>query len=420
MVVVPAMLTSLEANRDLVEQLEIHALGNADPHIHFALTHRLPRCGGRGACRRSGDPRRDGGRDRPELNARHAAEHADRFYLFHRRRRWNASEDVLDGWERKRGKLEEFNRLLRGATNTSFTTRIGDPSILSQVRYCITLDSDTRLPRDARPPPDRDHEHPMNRPRVRRQVAPDHLRVRNLQPRSASPWRAPQARCSRGSMPVTPGSIPMPPSSPTPIRTSSEKAFSGQGALRRRCILGDAHGRVPENALLSHDLFEGLYARTAFVPDVEIVDDFPSSVLAHARRQHRWVRGDWQILAWLLPVVPLRRGFERSRLPFISRWKILDNLRRSLVAPALLAFLISAWTWLPGRPFLWVLAALGVIAFPLYPPLTHLLRGPRLLQPLGVFLDRRSRGVLDRGGADPLAGHSSSLSTPTRWSTPSC
>jgi cyclic beta-1,2-glucan synthetase len=137
--------------------------------------------------------------------------------------------------------------------------------------------------------------------------------------------------------------------------------------------------------MLSHDLFEGLFARCALVSDVEVVDDFPSSVLAHARRQHRWVRGDWQILSWLLPVVPTRHGLERSRLPLISRWKILDNLRRSLVAPALVALLVSAWTWLPGPPLGWTLAALAVLGFPLLPPLVHLAGGPRPQQPLGVF-----------------------------------
>ncbi len=129
-----------------------------------------------------------------------------------------------------------------------------------------------------------------------------------------------------------------------------EGSFTGKGLYDVDAFTAALEGRVPENALLSHDLFEGLYARCALVSDVELVDDFPSSVLAHARRQHRWVRGDWQMLFCLLPVMPTRRGLERNRLPLISRWKILDNLRRSLLAPALLALLASAWTWLPGSP----------------------------------------------------------------------
>ena len=117
---------------------------------------------------------------------------------------------------------------------------------------------------------------------------------------------------------------------------------------------------MPENALLSHDLFEGLHARVALVSDVELVDDYPSSVLAHARRQHRWIRGDWQILFWLFPFVPSRDGLKRNTLPLIARWKILDNLRRSLVAPTLLALLVAGWTVLPGAHWFWTTAVLVV------------------------------------------------------------
>ena len=144
-----------------------------------------------------------------------------------------------------------------------------------------------------------------------------------------------------------------------------EGIFTGKGLYDVDAFVASLEGRVPENALLSHDLFEGLYARTALVSDVEVVDDYPANVLAHARRQHRWVRGDWQILLWLFPFVPTRHGIVRNRLPFISRWKILDNLRRSLVAPALLALFCAAWTVLPGAPLLYTLFGLTVIALPL-------------------------------------------------------
>ncbi len=128
----------------------------------------------------------------------------------------------------------------------------------------------------------------------------------------------------------------------------NEGIFTGKGLYDVDAFVASLEGRVPENALLSHDLFEGLYARTALVTDVEVVDDYPSSVLAHARRQHRWVRGDWQILWWLFPFVPSRTGLQRNRLPLVSRWKILDNLRRSLMAPATVALLLLGWTVLPG------------------------------------------------------------------------
>jgi cyclic beta-1,2-glucan synthetase len=144
-----------------------------------------------------------------------------------------------------------------------------------------------------------------------------------------------------------------------------EGIFTGKGLYDVDAFAAALDDRVPENTLLSHDLFEGLYARTALVTDIEVVDDYPSSVLAHARRQHRWVRGDWQILWWLLPFVPSRTGVARNRLPLIARWKILDNLRRSLLPPAIVLLLVAGWTILPGAPWMWTAVALAPAAFPL-------------------------------------------------------
>ena len=129
-----------------------------------------------------------------------------------------------------------------------------------------------------------------------------------------------------------------------------EGIFTGKGLYDVDAFTAALEDSVPENALLSHDLFEGLHARVALVSDVELVDEYPSSVLTHARRQHRWIRGDWQILFWLFPFVPSRRGLKRNTLPLIGRWKILDNLRRSLVAPTLLAARGRRLDVLPGRP----------------------------------------------------------------------
>ena len=137
------------------------------------------------------------------------------------------------------------------------------------------------------------------------------------------------------------------------------------------------NGRVSENALLSHDLFEGLHARAALVTDVEVVDDYPASYLAYARRSSRWTRGDWQLLAWLFPFASARADLRRNRLPPISWWKIFDNLRRSLVAPATVALLLLAWTLLPGSPWSWTAAIVAAIALPLYPLFFETLTGPR-------------------------------------------
>ena len=165
-----------------------------------------------------------------------------------------------------------------------------------------------------------------------------------------------------------------------------EGIFTGKGLYDVDAFTASLEGSVPENALLSHDLFEGLHARVALVSDVELVDDYPSSVLSHARRQHRWVRGDWQILFWLFPFVPSQRGLKRNPVPLIGRWKILDNLRRSLVSPTLLMLLVAGWTILPGAHWLWTMAAIGVAASQLLPVLGRLLVGPGQAQSIPVFL----------------------------------
>jgi cyclic beta-1,2-glucan synthetase len=264
---------------------------------------------------------------------------------------------------------------------------VGDRSILEKVRYVITLDADTRLPRDAAAQLIGIIEHPLNRPhfdpRLRRVTSGYGI----LQPRVSVTLSSAAgslfARVYAGHTGVDPYTTAV---SDTYQDLFGEGIFTGKGLYDVDAFTAALEGRVPENALLSHDLFEGIYARTALVSDVEVVDDFPSSVLAHARRQRRWVRGDWQILAWLFPWVPTRHGLERNRLPLISRWKILDNLRRSLIAPSMFAALASAWTWLPGHPWVWTLAVALGMGLPVYRQLWRGLLGPAAHQPFRVYL----------------------------------
>src|SRR6185436_15427677 len=250
---------------------------------------------------------------------------------------------------------------------------VGNRSILEDVRYVLTLDADTRLPRDTARQLIGIIEHPLNRPRFDPRLHRVTAGYGILQPRvsvtMASAAGSLFARVYSGHTGVDPYTTAV---SDVYQDLFSEGIFTGKGLYDVDAFMAALEGRVPENALLSHDLFEGVHARTALVSDIEVVDDFPSSVLAHAGRQRRWVRGDWQILSWLFPWVPTRGGLERNRLPPISRWKIFDNLRRSLVAPAMLAFLASAWTWLPGAPWVWILAVIAAMAFPIYP---QILRG---------------------------------------------
>jgi cyclic beta-1,2-glucan synthetase len=400
LVVVPTLLTSVEGVARQLEHLEVLAFGNLDPHVHFAIlgdfvdaaAREMPADAGILAAARAGIE---------GLNQRLGEGRGERFFLFHRARQWNAGEQVWMGWERKRGKLEELNRLLRGATDTSFDVQVGSPAVLQGVRYVITLDSDTRLPRDGARKLVGVAMHPLNRPRL----DPASGRVVEgygiLQPRvsvtTSSAAGSRFAQLYAGHTGVDPYTTAV---SDTYQDLFGEGSFTGKGLYDVDAFTAAMEGRVPDNVLLSHDLFEGLHARAGLVTDVEVVDDYPSSVLAHARRQHRWTRGDWQILGWLLPVVVTRDGLRRNRLPIISRWKILDNLRRALVAPASMLLLILGWTVLPGDPLLWTLAALATLAFPALALAAEALAGPHRQQSWRSFF---------RGLAEDAAGTAARL-----------
>jgi cyclic beta-1,2-glucan synthetase len=383
MVVIPTLLTSVPGVTELIEHVEVLALGNLDPRIHFAILSDF-----------ADAPAREMPGDAEIVAAARAGITAlnerlgeGRFYLCHRVRQWNPSENVWMGWERKRGKLEEWNRLLRGATDTSDCIVVGDPGVFPSVRYCLTLDSDTRLPRDTAKKLIAIIAHPLNRPHLDARLGRVTEGYGILQPRvsvtMASAAGSLFARLYAGHTGVDPYTTAV---SDTYQDLFGEGIFTGKGLYDVDAFAAALEGRVPENTLLSHDLFEGVYARTALVTDVEVVDDYPASVLLHARRQHRWVRGDWQILRWLAPWVPSRSGLTRNRLPLISRFKIFDNLRRSLVPPATVVLLLLTWTLLPGSALAWTAAILAAIAFPLYPLLLAALRGPRPEQPWRVFL----------------------------------
>lgn len=373
MIVMPTMLTSETAAAELVEKLEIHHLANQSSQFYFALltdfadaqAEEMPNDGALLTAALEGIER---------LNARYGSDHLKdatamkRFQLFHRRRQWNESENKWIGWERKRGKLEEFNRLLRGAQDTSFVVSGAGAALLGGIRYVITLDSDTQLPRDAARKLVATIRHPLNcaqwDPRTRRVVRGYGI----LQPRVGitleSSVRSRFARIYSGSAGVDPYSTA---ASDVYQDLFAEGSFTGKGLYDVDAFQAALEGRVPENSLLSHDLFEGVYARAALVSDIELLDDYPAHYDTYAKRLHRWTRGDWQIARWLLPRVPNAEGQATpNSLPLISRWKILDNLRRSLVAPALLLWLVGGWTFLPVSPLWWTLFALATVCFPIY------------------------------------------------------
>ena len=410
MVIVPTILDRVEHVAQFLAHLEVQAVGNVDPHIHFAVlsdfrdapTETLPRDADILEAARSGIE---------ALNRKHGNGRHDRFFLFHRLRQWNESEGRWMGWERKRGKIEEFNRLLRGATDTSFAVQVGDLSILPEIRYCITLDSDTRLPRDAARELVAIITHPLNRAvfdaRLGRVVEGYGI----LQPRISVTYVSAAgslfARLYAGHTGVDPYTTAV---SDTYQDLFGEGIFTGKGLYDVDAFMSALDDSVPENALLSHDLFEGLHARVALVSDLELVDEYPSSVLTHARRQHRWTRGDWQILFWLFAFVPSRSGLRRNTLPLIARWKILDNLRRSLVAPTLVVLAVAGWTFLPGSRWFWTAVVTSVLASQLLPLVARLVIGPRRSQSLPVFVRDLCRDAGVAGarivlGATVLAYH---------------
>ena len=282
----------------------------------------------------------------------------ERFYVFYRRRQWSASEGVWMGWERKRGKLHEFNRLLRGATDTSFSGLTGAAlEVPASVQFVITLDADTRLPRGAACRLVSAMAHPLNRPQVDAsgRVTAGYA---VLQPRIT--LSLPNEREDTVFQSVYSSHAGMDPyaSAVSDVYQDlfGEGSYAGKGIYDVDAFETALAGRVPETALLSHDLFEGLFARAGLVSDVELVEEYPSDYLVRSARQHRWVRGDWQLLPWVLS--------RRAPVSVIGRWKLLDNLRRSLAPVTLVAALLAGWLLGGVRSLEWTLFLLATLAIP--------------------------------------------------------
>jgi len=360
MVVVPTMLTNLESVDRLIETIEIHHLANRDHHLHFAL---LTDFRDAAAEIMPGDQvllkRARAGVEM--LNRKYGSDGQSLFFLLHRPRRWNPGEGLWMGYERKRGKLTEFNELLRGGSRERFSEIVGEISILPLIKYVITLDTDTQLPRDAARQLVGTMAHPLNRPEfddVRGVVAEGYS---ILQPRVGvslpSARRSWFVRLFAGDAGIDPYTRAV---SDVYQDLFTEGSFIGKGIYDVDAFQRAMRGRCPENTVLSHDLFEACHARSGLVSDVEFYEEYPSRYNVDIDRRHRWIRGDWQITQWLLPRVP---GPDASRianpLSVLSQWKIFDNLRRSLVPIALMLFTLGAWTLCPelgGRASLLVLS----------------------------------------------------------------
>ena len=362
--VIPTLLTSPQDIEGLVEALEVRFLANRDEHLHFGLLtdfrdaheETLPEDESLLRLTRKGIE---------ELNEKYKNADGDMFFLFHRPRRWNPQERMWMGYERKRGKLADLNALLRGGSRDRFSLVVGERAALSNVKYVITLDTDTQLPRDSAWQFVGTMAHPLNRARYDE----DKQRVCEgygiLQPRVAvslpgtnRSWYARLYGSEPGIDPYTRAV------SDVYQDLFQEGSFIGKGIYDVDALERTLKGRFPENVILSHDLLEGCYARAGLLSDVLLYEEYPSRYRADVSRRHRWIRGDWQIARWLLPGVP-GPGASRQKNPLsgLSRWKIFDNLRRSLVPAALTVLLLLGWTVL-SPPWLWTLAVIGTILIP--------------------------------------------------------
>jgi hypothetical protein len=313
-----------------------------------------------------------------DLNSKYSRQGIDTFFLFHRARRWNAGEQLWMGYERKRGKLEELNSFLRGQPGDHFSHIVGNTSVLKGIRYVITLDTDTQLPRDSVWQFVGAMAHPLNRPaydNAKERVSEGHG---ILQPRVAVSLpgtnHSRYARLWGGEPGIDPYTRAV---SDVYQDVFGEGSFIGKGIYDVDVFEQALGGRFPENRILSHDLIEGCYARSGLLSDVQLYEDYPTTYDADVARRHRWIRGDWQIAHWALPWVPgPERKARRNPLSLLSRWKIVDNLRRSLVPASLVFLLLFCWLRL-SQPWVWTLAILGTVFVPIFlSSLLDLLRKP--------------------------------------------
>lgn len=371
LVAVPTLLTSEDDLLEQVERLEVHHLSGVGGDLVFALV-----TDGTDAEQEvtEEDARLlDRATDAiARLNQRYEpAAGGNRFLLLHRRRVFNAGEGKWMGWERKRGKLHELNRLLRGAEDTTFMPTGGrPPQVPADVRYVITLDADTRLPRDAAHRLIGKMAHPLNRPRFsnaeQRVVAGYGI----LQPRVTPSLPVGREGSFYQRVFSAPGGIDPYAAASSDVYQDlfGEGTYTGKGIYDVDAFEASISGRVPENTLLSHDLFEGVFARAGLASDIEVIEEFPSRYDVAAKRQHRWTRGDWQLLPW---VMGLRRG--HLALPPIGHGKMLDNLRRSLLAPFMLPGLALAWLMPLPAAVVATLLLLAAIAIPAFLPMLFIL-----------------------------------------------
>ncbi|WP_319560695.1 GH36-type glycosyl hydrolase domain-containing protein [Marispirochaeta sp.] len=361
LVVVPMMLTDEQTIDEQVQKLEIRYIANREDNLLFGLFTDFIDSDHQRTMQDEGLLNRViAGLD--ALNQRCGC---GRFFLLHRERAWSDSEQKYIGWERKRGKLEELNRLIDGSRpeNSPKLVYLGNPDQLKTVRFIITLDSDTLMPSGTARRLIETLAHPLNFPRFDsegRICAGSYSIIQPLvSPSLPSSSGSPFSRLFANVVGIDPYTSMI---SDVNQDLTGEGSYHGKGIYDVRAFSRILSGRFPDELLLSHDLIEGAHVRVGFAGDIELIDEFPQDYLTFASRLHRWIRGDWQITGWLLPRVPDSTGARApNRLSWFNRWKILDNLRRSLIAPASLVLLSLAWAVSSGT----AIAAAGIVGLQL-------------------------------------------------------
>ena len=364
LVAVPILISSEKQVRQAAKDLEIRYLGNRDRNLHFALVTDLPdslypvdkKDALAGLCSSLIE----------ELNEKYARRGAGSFIHLHRNRTYNFAEKIWMGWERKRGKILDLNALLLGQVDR-FPVKSGNLAILPSIRYVITLDQDTQILTDSARKLVGALAHPLNHAVVDPLINKVVEGYAILQPRVGVSVRS--ARRSRLAAIFSGDST-----FDVYTRAVSDVyqdlfgvgIFTGKGIYEVAAFQQLLENRFPCNTILSHDLIEGAYARAGFISDLEVVDDYPSHASAYTKRKHRWVRGDWQIMLWLCPRVPESSGkLVHNPLSLISRWQILDNLRRSLSEVSTFALLLCGWMLWPKQALFWTLTAVLLTASPI-------------------------------------------------------
>jgi len=361
MVVIPALLTDEKRVEQLLENMESHYLANREKNLYFALL---------GAFADANEPSKesDAGILRvasegiKALNLKYAEEGKDTFYFYNRLRKLNERDKKWTGWERKRGALMELNEMLLGSQETSFIFYSNGKLPTTEIKYIITLDADTMLPFGMAKKMIGAMAHPLNLPVIdpERAIVTDGYGI--MQPRISfdieSANRSNFSRIYTGQEGLDPYSSAI---SDVYQDLFGEGIFTGKGIYELKTFHRVLKDAIPENAILSHDLLEGSYVRAALVTDLELVDSYPTKYNSFMARLHRWIRGDWQLIPWLCRRVTNGKG-ERIKNPlaYISRWKIADNLRRSLITPSLMVLLLAGFSILPGSGNLW--AGLAVVS----------------------------------------------------------